>query len=118
MLLNVTVSGAGPLVGFAVKLAANGAEALVRIEEEKPEVILLDVMMPVMSGWDVLARMNPADRDCIQVILVSGHTLPTEMPYNCIAGVLAKPVALDEIVQAIARALPPQRSRHRSAATG
>ena len=40
--------------GFEVKLAANGAEAVERIAAEKPDVVLLDWLMPLMDGGEVL----------------------------------------------------------------
>jgi DNA-binding response OmpR family regulator len=51
--------------GFTTALAGDGETALRRIEEERPDVVLLDVMMPVMDGWGVLAglhRMDPRPR--------------------------------------------------------
>jgi CheY-like chemotaxis protein len=98
--------------GYQVRLAANGAEALVRLEEEKPDIILLDLLMPVMSGWEVLERLNPHDRDCIPVVVISGQTPAADQPaHECIAGWLSKPVALDELASSIERALPAIRRR-------
>jgi two-component system, chemotaxis family, chemotaxis protein CheY len=89
--------------GFEVKLAGNGAEAIERITGETPDVILLDMIMPVMSGWDVIERVNPADRECpIPVIVISGQPQPdTPLPHRCIYAWLEKPVALDELVRSI-----------------
>jgi CheY-like chemotaxis protein len=39
---------------YAVRTAANGAEALEKIRAEPPAAVLLDLMMPVMNGWDFL----------------------------------------------------------------
>ena len=39
--------------GYAVVLAGNGEEALLKFEEEEPDIILLDVMMPKLDGWQV-----------------------------------------------------------------
>ena len=44
--------------GFEVKLAANSAEAVERISSEKPDVILLDWVMPLMDGREVLSRLD------------------------------------------------------------
>lgn len=102
--------------GYQVKLAANGAEALDRIREERPDVILLDLLMPVMSGWDVLDRLNPEDRRCIPVVVISGQPPGQERSHHeCIAGWLAKPIALTELVQAIEQALPAARRLPRGA---
>ncbi|MFN8105591.1 MAG: response regulator [Acidimicrobiia bacterium] len=51
--------------GYSTLLASDGETALRRIAEERPDVVLLDVMMPVVDGWGVLERlgtMNPRPR--------------------------------------------------------
>lgn len=44
--------------GFTVAVAANGAEALAKIEERRPRLVLLDLMMPIVDGWEVLDRVR------------------------------------------------------------
>jgi CheY-like chemotaxis protein len=44
--------------GYATTLAADGERALERVDEEHPDVMLLDVMMPVMDGWSVLEALK------------------------------------------------------------
>ncbi len=48
--------------GFQVLLAADGAEALQRIREEHPDLVVLDLLMPGMSGFDVLREMRLDER--------------------------------------------------------
>lgn len=43
--------------GFEPSLAADGETALRRIDEEQPDIVLLDIMMPVLDGWFVLAEL-------------------------------------------------------------
>lgn len=52
--------------------ATNGNEAMAKVAEEQPDLILLDVMMPKMSGFEVCRRLksNPETRD-IQIIMVT-----------------------------------------------
>jgi serine phosphatase RsbU (regulator of sigma subunit) len=59
-------------LGYAIVSASNGQQALDRIHAEAPDLVLLDIMMPVMDGFEVLARLkaNPATRD-IPVIVIS-----------------------------------------------
>jgi len=44
--------------GFKAELATNGADALVILKESRPDLILLDIMMPDMDGWDVFRRIK------------------------------------------------------------
>ena len=57
---------------YCVLVSQSGTEALKIAEEKKPDLILLDIMMPVMDGYEVLARLrsNEATRD-IKVVMVS-----------------------------------------------
>jgi two-component system sensor histidine kinase/response regulator len=61
--------------GLRVVVASSGEEALEMIERQQPDLMLLDVMMPGMDGFDVCARVkaNPATRD-IPVIFLTGET--------------------------------------------
>src|SRR5262249_4021875 len=63
--------------GYRVATARSGAEALNRIEEQEFDVIVSDVIMPGVSGLDVLERSRALKPD-IAVILITGHaTLET-----------------------------------------
>jgi len=44
--------------GYRVEAVADGAEALRRFEERRPELLVLDVMMPRLTGFEVLARLR------------------------------------------------------------
>ncbi len=46
------------LEGMEVKHAPNGADALALVREFKPDAILLDLMMPVMDGWEFMAKLG------------------------------------------------------------
>lgn len=54
---------------YRVKTATNGAEALDFIRDEPPSAVLLDLMMPVMDGWEFLRRCRDQER-CAQVPVV------------------------------------------------
>jgi CheY-like chemotaxis protein len=85
----------GLIEGFIVHLSASGEEALRLIPMVKPDLVLLDVMMPGMDGPSVLCRMK-AEREpphC-PVIFVTAKALPREIAQLCelgAAGVIAKP---------------------------
>jgi excisionase family DNA binding protein len=60
--------------GFAVREAGSADEGLDALEEEPPDLILLDVMMPKVDGWEMLQRVRERHGvDSIQVIMFSGQ---------------------------------------------
>ena len=65
--------------GFSVVLANNGREGLEKIQSEKPELVLLDVMLPKLSGLEVLRKVRNEMNSDLTVILVTarGETIDT-----------------------------------------
>lgn len=60
--------------GIAVRQAASASEGLAALEKEPPDLILLDVMMPRMDGWEMLRRVHERHGiDAIPVIMYSGQ---------------------------------------------
>ncbi len=58
--------------GFGVQTAGNGPEAFSRLEEQKPDLIILDIMMPRMDGLEILERLKgTAETSSIPVILLT-----------------------------------------------
>ena len=86
--------------GFEVKLAANGAEALERIVDEKPDIVLLDWLMPLMDGGELLDRIGNNNGHSIPVIVISGQPAPQPLDPR-IQAWLCKPVTVDELVSQI-----------------
>jgi CheY-like chemotaxis protein len=89
--------------GYEVKLASNGAEAVERIESEIPDLILLDLIMPIMDGWEVIDRVGASEQSAgTPVIVISGQTEPADdSRHPAIGAWLEKPVTIDELVQKI-----------------
>ena len=88
--------------GFEVKLAANGAEAMERIVDRRPDVILLDWLMPLMDGGEVLDRLG--DRaTAIPIIVISGQPAPPATHRHPHSALDDKPVTVDELVHEIKR---------------
>jgi DNA-binding response OmpR family regulator len=94
------------LRGFEVKLASNGAEAVERIAHEKPDIILLDWVMPLMDGGEVLQKLSENGSADVPIIVISGQQAPPDRvkdPQIC--RWLTKPVSIDELVLEIERPL-------------
>jgi CheY-like chemotaxis protein len=92
--------------GFEVKLASNGAEAIDRVASERPDYILLDWLMPLMDGSEVLERLETQNASTdIEVIVISGQPAPTEMPRR-VRSWLTKPLSVDELASEINRPRP------------
>jgi len=88
--------------GYAVLTAANGAEALARIERDMPDLVLLDVMMPGMSGYEVCRKLrdNPATA-MLPVVMVTALDPGPERVKGIEAGAddfLTKPIHQPEIL--------------------
>ena len=95
--------------GFQVKLAANGAEAVDRIASERPDVILLDWVMPLMDGGEMLEKLSSDGAAEIPIIVISGHQPPSEQPLDGrIRRWLTKPVTIEELVTEIEAPLVPR----------
>lgn len=63
-------------VGHTVLLAGDGAEAVALVRAERPDVVLMDVSLPIMDGWEATERLqaDPVTRD-IPVIALTAHAL-------------------------------------------
>lgn len=86
--------------GFEVLLAGNGADALVRAETDQPDIVLVDITMPIMDGWELIGRLNPPDKgQAIPVIVVSGRPRPAEDDRGqaCITDWIEKPVSIETL---------------------
>ncbi|KUN09147.1 two-component system response regulator [Streptomyces yokosukanensis] len=100
------------LNGFVVRSAADGAEALAAIERTPPDVLVLDVSMPGMSGIEVCTRLRGAGQD-LPVLMLSALDETADRIAGLQAGgddYLVKPFALQELVlrlHALLRRRPP-----------
>jgi len=89
--------------GFEVKLASNGAEAVDRMATEHPDYILLDWLMPLMDGNEVIERLETQNSSPdVQIIVISGQPAPSALPKR-VRTWLTKPLSVDELVSEIRR---------------
>jgi DNA-binding response OmpR family regulator len=96
------------LKGWAVEQAANGLEALERMRVELPCLVLLDLMMPEMNGWELRAAMKAELRlREVPVVVVSGAGRLDEVVATLdVAAVLPKPFELQQLLELVARFCP------------
>jgi two-component system cell cycle response regulator DivK len=95
--------------GFPIREARDGHEAIELAASWKPRVILMDLQMPGMDGWEVTRRLK-ADPDTqdILVVAVTAHALRREVQAARAAGcdaVVSKPCALSLLADALLRTL-------------
>ena len=66
--------------GYDVKVAVNGEEGLKAMKEEKPDIVLLDIIMPKMGGFEVMEEMgkDPVLRE-IPIVIISNSGQPVEL---------------------------------------
>lgn len=98
------------MLGYSVTTAINGKLALASLSQTRPDLILLDVMMPIMSGADVLRALKSDEQyRSIPVIMMSAagpEVLDVDLK-PLIAGFLQKPFSYDELTAALQTALRP-----------
>lgn len=95
--------------GFDVVEAANGMEALARAVDATPDIILMDLSLPVMDGWEATRRLKADRRTArIPVVALTGHALAGisdgAMRAGCDAFV-TKPCLPEDLVREICRIL-------------
>lgn len=93
--------------GFRARTARTGAAALDQLAEEAFDVVLCDIGLPDMTGYDLVARVRAdlPDRD-VAFISITGHGDPDHLRRSARAGFLGhlvKPVDLDELVALLHR---------------
>ncbi|HMU94993.1 MAG TPA: response regulator [Anaerolineales bacterium] len=95
--------------GFRVMKMFSSAPAIPMIIQEKPDVIILDIMMPDISGLEVLRYMRrEPDLATIPVIVISAKSMPSDIKTGLEAGAslyLTKPVGFHELKQAVEQVL-------------
>lgn len=93
--------------GYSVSEATDGDEALAALPFVRPDLIILDWMMPGVSGSDVMDRMRVQGRSTPTLILTGYTEQVREEKRKEARGVLAKPVAMAKLLAVIAAAVSP-----------
>jgi two-component system, chemotaxis family, chemotaxis protein CheY len=89
--------------GYRVTTATNGAEALRHVELDPPALILLDMRMPVMSGWEFAARYRAKGLAAPVVVMTAAANARSWADEIQADAVLPKPFTLDDLFTTVDR---------------
>ena len=92
---------------FKIIVAQNGQEAIEKIESDKPVLVLLDLMMPVMDGYEVINRVrsNP-DYNSTRIVVLSALNTNENIVKAISMGAdefITKPIAMEKLFGSVAR---------------
>jgi CheY-like chemotaxis protein len=95
--------------GYRVEVARNGEEGLAAAQRECPDLILLDLMMPVMDGWQFREEQQKIPAlAAVPVVLITADGRSSEKAKELgTAGHLHKPIALARLLAEVGRILSP-----------
>ena len=98
-LVRALVTMAFEAEGYEVDTAADGAEALAKACQQPPQAIVLDLMMPVMNGWDFLDawQCQPTSQAVPVVVMSAGGRQEEQAPVD-VQAYLTKPFNIDRLV--------------------
>ena len=91
--------------GYEIQTAANGAQAVSAVTESEPDIILLDVMLPDVSGFDILQRVRGhAALKHIPIIMLTGKATREDVMFALSAGAngyITKPFEFESLTTSI-----------------
>lgn len=105
-------------VGYQVVEARDGEEGVSRAHSERPDIILMDISIPKMDGWEATVRLKGhEDTAEIPIIALTAHALEEDrakaMRAGC-DGYLAKPVEPRRVVQEVEKFIGPPKGEEES----
>lgn len=90
--------------GYEITTAGDGVEALDRFQEQPPDLVLLDIMLPRMDGYEVCTHIRHDFHSTIPVVMLSSLDSPLDMERSREAGAtdhIAKPFDKDQLLDII-----------------
>lgn len=97
--------------GYSVRTAHDGASALLVMRESPPDLLLLDIAMPVMTGDELLLRLRRGGFPDLPIIVMTAGLHSEVFLAQGATNVLPKPVALDMLLDTVAHYIHLRRTR-------
>jgi len=94
--------------GYQILVARDGNQGLVMAENEEPDLVVLDMMMPKRSGFLVLEKIRRSRSDPLRVIMITANEGSRHKAYAEMLGVddyIRKPFAMDRLLESVERLL-------------
>ncbi|MCL5109181.1 MAG: response regulator [Chloroflexi bacterium] len=94
--------------GYGVVMAADGQQALERVREDRPDIILLDLTMPRLDGYAVVRwlRQRPETRGLPILVVSADVRAHQKLAGLRVEGILSKPFDLDEVLDRVQEYVP------------
>jgi CheY-like chemotaxis protein len=96
--------------GYDVSIAVDGAEGIEKARSESPDLILMDMSLPVIDGWEATRQLKAEDATRgIPIVALTAHAMTTDREKALAAGCDAyetKPVELPRLLETIEKLLP------------
>lgn len=105
--IRATVSAMLEIEGYDVTEASNGADALRAVDDRRPDVILLDMRMPVLDGWGFAAELRRRGNRTPIVVMTAARDAAHWAAEIAAAAFVAKPFGFDDLITAVERVSSP-----------
>jgi CheY-like chemotaxis protein len=105
--IRATVSAMLEIEGYEVAEASNGADALVMLEKRRPDLILLDMRMPVLDGWGFAAELRRRGHRTPIVVMTAARDAAHWAAEIAAQAFVSKPFGFEDLIAAVERVAPP-----------
>ena len=93
--------------GYSVATVRHGAAALELTKHVSPDLILLDLSMPIMDGWSFVGQYRRSGHDGARIVLLTANTQAPDIAHSLGAdGYITKPFDVDDLVAIVRREMP------------
>jgi CheY-like chemotaxis protein len=105
--IRATVSAMLEIEGYHVDEAANGADALHAVERRIPDLILLDMRMPILDGWGFARELRRRGHRTPIVVMTAARDASRWAAEIAASSFVAKPFGFDDLISAVERVQQP-----------